>query len=91
VDESVVTGELVSLKDSVVGAGCTIGTRSKLNQCILMEGAKVADGCVIQNSIICSNGSVEERCNINDSQVGVDAVVPAGAKYKKEYISSNAD
>ena len=60
------------------------GTKSKINNCIIMEGVRIGENCTIQNSIICANASIGESCNLNDCQIGALYEVAAGTKAKGE-------
>lgn len=79
-------GANVSLKRSVIGPRCRIGDRAKLQNCVLMDNVSVGECAVIQNSILCSNVMVEDRCNLNDCQVGVGMTVSSGCKHKGETL-----
>lgn len=46
-----------------------LGVNVKVINCVLMDGVTVADGCHIQNSILCNGATVQERCTLKDCQV----------------------
>lgn len=58
-----------SVKKSVVGRHCRIGSNVKIINSVVMNYVTVEDGCTIQNSIICSNVNLQERCSLKDCQV----------------------
>ncbi len=48
-----------SIKRSVLGAMCKLGSNVKIINCVLMDGVEVQDGCHLQNSIICPNAHLQ--------------------------------
>ncbi|WYZ37056.1 hypothetical protein EsH8_II_000562 [Colletotrichum jinshuiense] len=63
VAENVTVEEKVSIKESVVGAGCQLNEGAKLLQCLLMEGAVVGKNCKLTRCIL------GKRCVIGDGSV----------------------
>jgi translation initiation factor eIF-2B subunit gamma len=63
--------EKCSVKKSVVGRLCRIGSNVKIINSVVMDYVTVEDGCTIQNSVICSNVNLQERCSLKDCQVGI--------------------
>jgi translation initiation factor eIF-2B subunit gamma len=63
--------EKCSVKKSVVGRHCRIGSNVKIINSVVMDYVTVEDGCTIQNSVICSNVNLQERCSLKDCQVGI--------------------
>jgi translation initiation factor eIF-2B subunit gamma len=51
------------MKGSVLGAGCRVGTRVKIHQCVLMDNVTVSDGVTLTNTIVCSHATVQVRRN----------------------------
>jgi NDP-sugar pyrophosphorylase family protein len=62
-------GERCSIKRSVVGRHCRIGSNVKIINSVVMNYVTVEDGSLIQNSIICSNVILQERSMLKDCQV----------------------
>ena len=49
----------VNIKASVLGAGCKIGTRVKIHQCVLMDNVTVSDGVTLTNTVVCSHAVIQ--------------------------------
>ncbi len=77
-------GSNVTCKSTILGNGCSIGDRSKVNNCVLMENVTIENHVTIQNSVICANARIEEGCNLNDCHVRSLTTIPAGTKAKGE-------
>lgn len=87
-----VLGEKVNLKHASIGARCKVGNRAKINNSVLFDDVTVHDGAVIQNSILCGNSVVKEKANLNDVQVGANAVVPPSTMLKNEsFLADDSD
>ena len=54
-----------SIKRSVLGAMCKLGSNVKIINCVLMDGVEVQDGCHLQNSIICHNAHLQVSCPVH--------------------------
>lgn len=80
-------GDKCSVKRSVVGRHCRIGSNVKIMNSVLMNYVTVEDGSVIQGCIISSNVHLQERANLRDCQVGAGYVVGAGAEYRSEALA----
>ena len=48
-----------SIKRSVLGAMCKLGSNVKIINSVLMDGVQVQDGCHLQNSIVCNNAHLQ--------------------------------
>ncbi len=48
-----------SIKRSVLGAMCKLGSNVKIINSVLMDGVQVQDGCHLQNSIVCHNAHLQ--------------------------------
>jgi len=91
VGADVTLGEKANFKHSTVGARCCIGPRAKINNSILFDDVQVHDGAVVQNSILCSKSIVKEKANLNDVQVGANAIVPPNTILKSEPFTAGDD
>ena len=54
-------GDKCSVKRSVLGPMCKLGSGVKIINSVLMEGCEVEDGCHLQNSIVCSGAHLQVR------------------------------
>ncbi|KAI9755474.1 MAG: hypothetical protein M4579_004265 [Chaenotheca gracillima] len=71
-DERVTVAEKCVIKESVIGAGCTIGQGARLTRCLLMEGAIVKerarlDGCVVGRAATVGEAAVLRDCEVQES------------------------
>lgn len=48
-----------SIKRSVLGAMCKLGSNVKIINSVLMDGVEVETGCHLQNCIICPNAHLQ--------------------------------
>jgi len=85
--ENVTVGERCNIKESVIGANCTIGEGSRLFKCLLMEGAVVGEytqmsGCILGRRCKIEGGSKldKEKTELKDCEVQEGYVVPWGSK-----------
>ena len=44
IGENCLLGEKVTIKQCSIGLSCEVGGKTKLNNCILFDGAKIGDG-----------------------------------------------
>jgi NDP-sugar pyrophosphorylase family protein len=54
-------GDKCSIKRSVLGPSCKLGSGVKIINCVLMDGVVVEDHCHLQNSIVCSGAHLQAR------------------------------
>jgi NDP-sugar pyrophosphorylase family protein len=52
-------GDKCSIKRSVLGPMCKLGSGVKIINSVLMEGCAVEDGCHLQSSILCSGAHLQ--------------------------------
>lgn len=65
--ENVTVEEKCNIKESVIGAGCKIGTGARLMRCLLMDGAEVGENCQLTGCIL------GRRCRIEGGGAKDDA------------------
>ncbi|PNT56917.1 hypothetical protein POPTR_001G271800v4 [Populus trichocarpa] len=80
-------GDKCSVKRSVIGRHCRIGSNVKVVNSVVMNHVTIGDGCSIQGSVICSNAQLQERAVLKDCQVGAGFVVTAGSEHKGESLA----
>ncbi|XP_068662946.1 uncharacterized protein [Aristolochia californica] len=80
-------GDKCSVKRSVIGCHCRIGSNVKIANSVVMNYVTIEDGCSIQGSVICSNVNLQERVVLKDCQVGAGYVITAGSEYKSESLA----
>ncbi|KAG7666567.1 hypothetical protein Ndes2526B_g04967 [Nannochloris sp. 'desiccata'] len=82
-----VLGDKCSVKRSVIGRGCFLGSGVKIINSVLMDGVQVGDTCHIQNSIVCKGCVVQTGAQVKDCQIGPMFVVKAGSDHKAEVLA----
>ncbi|KAK8950214.1 hypothetical protein KSP40_PGU009764 [Platanthera guangdongensis] len=80
-------GDKCSVKRSVIGRHCRIGSNVKIVNSVVMNHVTVEDGCFIQGSVICNNVQIQERVVLKDCQVGEGYILTSGSEYKSESLS----
>ena len=71
-----------TIRDSVVGANCEIGSRVRLTRCLVMDGANIEDGAVMVGTVVGKGAKVGKRCNLVECIVQGGAVVEEGTEGK---------
>lgn len=82
--ENVTVEKHALIKESVIGANCTIGEGVKLTRCLLMDGAAVGSYCQLTGCILGRRCKIEggermhsgDRTNLKDCEVQDGYVVP---------------
>ncbi|KAK8926318.1 hypothetical protein KSP39_PZI018089 [Platanthera zijinensis] len=80
-------GDKCSVKRSVIGRHCRIGSNVKIVNSVVMNHVTIEDGCFIQGSVICNNVQIQERVVLKDCQVGEGYILTSGSEYKSESLS----
>jgi len=65
---------------AVLGPSAVIGEASKLNDCVVMEGATIGANVIIQGSIVCSGAVIGDGTSLKNCQVARGFHVPAKTK-----------
>ena len=77
-------GAKVTVKGSVIGSGCKIADKCRLNNVVVLDNVTIGANTILQNSIIGASCVIGENCNLNDCQVAPGRAIPAGTKEKGE-------
>ncbi len=71
----------------VLGAGVSIGSGSRVERAVVLEGAHIGEGCVLRDCIVAAGASVGDRSRITAGAVlgegvsiGADNVITRGAR-----------
>ncbi|KAJ6844267.1 translation initiation factor eIF-2B subunit gamma isoform X2 [Iris pallida] len=80
-------GDKCSVKRSVIGRHCRIGSNVKIVNSVVMNHVTIEDGSLVQGSIVCSNVQLQERVVLKDCQVGAGYVVTSGSEHKSESLA----
>ncbi|KAL6879666.1 hypothetical protein ACP4OV_012325 [Aristida adscensionis] len=80
-------GDKCSVKRSVIGRHCRIGSNVKIVSSVVMNHVVIDDGCHIQGSVVCNNVQLQERAVLKDCQVGAGYVVTTGSEHKAESLA----
>lgn len=84
--EGCVLGDKSSVKRSVLGANVRLGANVKVINSVLLGNTTLADGCHVQNSIVCAGAQVGERVTLKDCLVGPGHITPPGLEHKGETL-----
>ncbi|KAK7535323.1 eukaryotic translation initiation factor-like protein subunit eIF2B-gamma [Phyllosticta citribraziliensis] len=89
--DNVSVGEKANIKESVIGAGCRVGSGARLQRCLLMDGAEVGDNAQLSDCILGRRCRVEggpargdERTVLKGCEVQDGFVVEWGREWKDE-------
>lgn len=59
-------GDDSTIEDSVIGRGCSIGSRVHLKNCYVLDGAHIADDVIMEGSIIAQGCFVEQNTTLEN-------------------------
>ncbi|XP_050525603.1 translation initiation factor eIF-2B subunit gamma [Daktulosphaira vitifoliae] len=80
--------EKTSIKNSSIGARCTINSKTRLTDCILMNGVIIEERCVLHNCIICHDAIISAGCELKDCLISGNFKVPPGGKHYNEVLTA---
>jgi translation initiation factor eIF-2B subunit gamma len=80
VAEQVIVEEKVAIKESVVGANCTIREGAKLTRCVLMDGVEVGKFARLTGCILGRRCRIGEKSNLTDCEVQENLIIEEGSK-----------
>lgn len=73
-----------SIKESVIGASCSIGAGAKLARCVLMDEVEVGEKCVLSGCVLGRRARVGKGSVLKDVEVQGGFVIEAGTEAKNE-------
>ena len=84
--ENVTVESKCIIKESVIGANCTIKSGARLTRCVFMDGAVVGErcelmGCIIGRRAQIGKGSALVECEVQDSNVIPEETQAKGEKF----------
>ena len=79
-------GDKPTLKASIIGKGCQLGNKCRLNNVVLMDDVQLGDNVVLQNTIVGKAAVIGDNCSLNDCQVAAGVKVESGTKEKGEVL-----
>eukprot|EP00981_Chlorochromonas_danica_P005946 scaffold1243_cov173-Ochromonas_danica.AAC.7 len=77
-----IADKTITVKQCSIGNNVKIGIKSKLNNCIIMDGVTIGE------NIICDRAIIENGCNLNECNVASGYKVVASTKVRGEAFSS---
>uniref|UniRef100_A0A0B7B0B2 EIF2B subunit epsilon/gamma LbH domain-containing protein n=1 Tax=Arion vulgaris TaxID=1028688 RepID=A0A0B7B0B2_9EUPU len=86
--DSVIIGEKVSIKKSVVGKHCKIGDKVKITNSVIMEHVTIQDSCNISNCIIADSANIGDKCDLSNCIIGQNQSIPTMSKHTNEVVSN---
>jgi translation initiation factor eIF-2B subunit gamma len=80
-------GDKATLKRSIMGRRCRVGTGAKVSNCVVHDDVTIADGAHIQGSVVGQGAVLGTGCVLRDCHVASGAAVAAGADHKNEQLT----
>jgi translation initiation factor eIF-2B subunit gamma len=80
--EGVEVGAGSTVKRSVIGSHCHIGSGVKLANCVLMDHVTIRDKASLSNTVVCSSAEVCEGAALTNCQVGRSFTVEPNSDHK---------
>jgi len=80
VAEQVIVEEKVAIKESVVGANCTIREGAKITRCVLMDGVEVGKFARLTGCILGRRCRIGQNSNLTDCEVQENLIIEEGSK-----------
>lgn len=90
VAEAVTLAEKCSVKRSVIGEGCSIGTGVKIINSILMPRATVEDGCTVQGSVVGPRAVIGAGTSLRECLVAAEYEVEEGDDFRAETLATKS-
>lgn len=81
--------EKSNISSSVVGNHCRINSFVRLTNCVLSDYVTIAQGCVLENSLITTN--IERKCTIKNCVVTDPERVEENKTYTNEILEASQD
>lgn len=82
--DNVTVAEKCVIKESVLGAGCTIGEGARLTKCLIMDGATVQGKCVLHSTIVGKKALIGKKSTLQNCQIQDGNAVPEGTDAKND-------
>ena len=94
-DANVTVAEKVNIKQCVIGTNCSIGSGSRLQGCVLMEGVTVGENVQLSDCILGPRSKIEggartdaDKTVLKNCEVQGNFIVPWGSKSNIPFIRS---
>jgi len=87
--QGVESGAQTTVKRSVVGSHCRLGSGVRIANSVVMDHVTLGDKVSLSNCIVCSNAEVHEGATLVNCQVGDACTVDANAQLKNAAIAQN--
>jgi len=72
------------IKSSVIGSSVSIGTGSRITNCVIMDGATIGEKCVLTGTVVGKKAKLGSKCALNNCEVQDANVVAEGMEGKGE-------
>ena len=73
-------GEKAQTKSCTIGKDVVLGDRTRLNNVLVKDGAKIGRNVVMQNSVVGVGAIIGDNCNLKDCNVAPKANIQSGTK-----------
>ncbi|CAI4230883.1 unnamed protein product [Auanema sp. JU1783] len=77
------------IKRSSIGARCFLDEKAKVQNSLLMEGARVGKNAIVTNSILCSDVEIEDGADVSNCIISPRQKVSANTKVQNEFIDTD--
>ncbi|KAL9617219.1 MAG: hypothetical protein Q9160_007980 [Pyrenula sp. 1 TL-2023] len=84
IGDNVSVAEKCVIKESVLGAGCTIGEGARLTKCLIMDGATVQEKCVLHGAIVGKKALIGKQSSLQNCEVQDGNAVAERTEAKNE-------
>jgi translation initiation factor eIF-2B subunit gamma len=84
ISDNVTIQEKSVIKESVVGANCTIKTGARLTRCLLMDGVVVGERCQLTGCVVGRRAQIGAESILKDCEVQEGNMIPEGSDAKGE-------
>lgn len=79
-------GDRATLKRSVMGRRCRVGSSAKVSNCVVHDDVTIGDGAQVQGSVIGSGAVLGAGCVLRDCYVAPHTSIAPAAEHKNEQL-----
>ena len=83
IDSNTTIASKCVIKSSVIGSNVTIGTGTRLTNCLIMDGATIGDRCVLTGTVVGKKANIGKGCALTSCEVQDGNALADGTDGKK--------
>jgi translation initiation factor eIF-2B subunit gamma len=76
---------------SVIGNNCTIGLHVKITDCVIFDGVNIEDGCILQQTVVCSDGKIGRKSSLERCIVSSGYKVHTESQFSDEFLADGEE